>query len=109
MKKQVTFTAKGVVLGNFWGGGKGAYPAQECSAHSEQELIEQIRSRLDDGSLDSGMGYESLIGAAMTITTTTQIELDDKVFVNKEYNDQFFGDLDESDQDFLIEVSQYYH
>ena len=102
-KTTVVFTSRGLVFGNYWGGGKGAYSAEKLSADTKEELIEEATKKLEDGSLDSGMGYESLIGALLYITKTTTIIHKGKSFVNKETEDEFIGDLTESDQDFLIE------
>ena len=101
METKTTFTATGVVLGNYWGGGKGAYAARTLSANSEEELIKLAEQGIKDGSLDSGMGYQSLVGAALTITKTTRVEIDGKPFFNREHNDVLIGELDESDADFL--------
>ena len=99
----VKFTSTGLVHGNYWGGGKGAYKAEKLSADTKEELIEMATKMLDDGSLDSGMGYESLIGALLNITKTTTIIHDGKPFTNEETEEEFIGDLTEEQQDFLIE------
>ena len=104
MEKQITFTAKGAVLGNYWGGGTGAYEAHTITATSEEEIIKIAEQGIADGSLDNGMGFQRLIGAALTITKTTRVEIDGKPFVNEEYNDIVVGDLDEEQTDFLIRV-----
>ena len=101
--KTVKFTSTGLVHGNYWGGGKGAYKAEKLSADTKEELIEKATKMLDDGSLDSGMGYESLIGALLNITKTTTIIHDGKPFSNEETESEFIGDLTEEQQDFLIE------
>jgi hypothetical protein len=98
----VKFTSTGLVFGNYWGGGKGAYPAKNLSADTKEELIKKATDGLD-GSLDAGMGYESLIGALLIIKKTTTIIHDGKPFINEVIEDEFIGDLTEEDQDFLIE------
>jgi len=105
MEKKFTFT--GVVLGNHWGGGKGSYPSTEFIASSEEEGIEKAEKMLEEGSLDSGMGYESLIGALLDIKETTTIEIDGKEFYNDQYNSMFIGNLTEEEMDFL-ESNPYY-
>lgn len=104
MEKQITFSAKGVVLGNYWGGGQGAYESRQISANSEEEIIKLAEQGIKDGSLDSGMGYERLVGAALTITKTTRVEIDGQAFFNREHNDILVGELSEEESDFLLEV-----
>jgi hypothetical protein len=99
----VKFTSTGFVLGNYWGGGSGAYKARVLSADTKEELIKKATEMLNDGSLDSGMGYESLIGALLNITTITTIMHKGKKFANKETEPVFIGDLTESQEDFLNE------
>jgi len=48
-------------------------------------LNTKINEALKDGSIDSGMGYESLIGAMMVIEIIETITID-----NKEYNNSAF-------------------
>ena len=100
--EKVTFISKGVVLGNNWGGGQSGYAARVLEANSKEELLNKANEALKDGSLDSGMGYESLIGAALEITKITQIIVNNKLFTNKEYETEFIGDLDAESEDFLI-------
>jgi DNA invertase Pin-like site-specific DNA recombinase len=99
----IKFTSTGLVHGNYWGGGKGAYKAEKLSADTKEELIEKATKMLEDGSLDGGMGYESLIGALLSITKTTSIIHNGKPFTNEETEFEFIGELTEEDQDFLIE------
>jgi hypothetical protein len=100
----IKYKSTGVVFGNYWRGGKGAYPAREIKADSREELLEQAKKGLD-GSLDSGMGYESLIGALIEICKITTIAIDGKHFTNKEYETEFIGDLTEEEEDFLLECN----
>ena len=98
----VKFKSTGLVFGNYWGGGKGSYSATKLTADTKEDLIKQATDGLD-GSLDGGMGFESLIGALLSITKTTTIMHDGKLFTNEETEDEFIGNLTEEDQDFLIE------
>jgi hypothetical protein len=98
----VEFKSTGLVYGSYWGGGKGAYSARKLSADTKEELIKKATEGLD-GSLDGGMGFESLIGALLIITKTTSILHGDKVFRNEEIDEEFIGNLTEEEQDFLIE------
>ena len=100
------YKSTGLVYGNYWGGGQGAYAARRLEADTKEELLKQAEKGLD-GSLDDGMGYESLIGAILNITKFTTVEIDRKEFVNKEYETEFVGELTEEQIDFLIECNSY--
>ena len=63
------FRSKGLAYGKYWGGGEGAYQAEELTGETKEELLEKANTMLTDGSLDSGMGYESLIGAILDVST----------------------------------------
>jgi hypothetical protein len=105
--KFIKWTSKGIVYGNYWGGGRGSYTAEKLEANTKEELLALANKMLDNGSLDAGMGYESLIGALLNITKITTIEIDGKHFVNKEYEMEFIGTLTEEEEDFLEEVNCY--
>lgn len=82
------YSSYGSVIGNLWGGGKGIYVAKRLKNYdSKEELIKDLNKMLDDCSLDDGMGFESLTGAVLTITTKTSTIIDNKVFTN--YQDEF--------------------
>jgi len=99
----VKFTSTGLVHGNYWGGGKGSYKAEKLSADTKEELIEKATKMIEDGSLDGGMGYESLIGALLNITKTTTIIHNGKPFTNEETECEFIGELTDEERDFLLE------
>jgi len=101
--RNITYIARGVVLGNYWGGGRGYYKAEELRSNNLEELREEIGKKVDDGSLDSGMGYESLIGACMSITTREEKEIEGKTFINEESDIEFF-DIDNKYQEEIIEI-----
>jgi hypothetical protein len=101
MDFQVRFEAKGIVLGNYWGGGKGSYTSKRIKANTLEELLTIATKMLDDGSLDSGMGYESLIGALLEVSTITTVLINDKEFINTETEIHFIGDLSEEESEFL--------
>ena len=101
MEKIVTYKSTGIVLGNYWGGGQGSYEARSFNSDSLGELIELNQKALDNGSLDSGMGYESLIGALLLIEQITTITVDDEDYSNIHWSTEFIGELTETQQDFL--------
>ena len=100
----ITYKATGIVLGNYWGGGSGGYKAEMLTANTLKELEQQILAGIADGSLDSGMGYESLIGAVMDIETIDTREIDSKIFVAIEQETECYGNLSEDQQGFLIDA-----
>ena len=104
MEKIVTYKSTGIVLGNYWGGGQGSYEARSFNSDSLGELIELNQKALDNGSLDSGMGYESLICALLTIQTITTIEFEGKDFINIEYDTQCIGDMTNEQLEFLASI-----
>jgi hypothetical protein len=98
-----TYKSEGLVFGNYWGGGKGAYPARNIEASTKKELLIKANQMLEDGSLDSGMGYESLIGALLLITETTITNIKGKEFHHEEYDEKFIGKLTKKNKQFLIQ------
>lgn len=102
MKQKISYSATGLVFGNYWGGGKGAYKAQSVEAKTKKAIITKATKMLKDGTLDSGMGYESLIGAMLYITKTTVIDVKGKPFTNKESEVEFIGELSDDDEEFLL-------
>jgi hypothetical protein len=104
MKKEISYSAKGHVLGNNWGGGKGSYPTILLRANTIDELLEKSRAALTDGSLDSGMGFEKLIGAVLDVTVITTIIFEDKEFTNEETETHIIGNLTEDEEEFLLEI-----
>ena len=101
--EKVKYKSSGIVFGNYWGGGKGAYSATNFEADSKEKLIKKCNEALEDGSLDSGMGYESLIGALINVEIETTIKAKGKEFTNKEYESEFIGNLTEEEEYFLDE------
>lgn len=98
---KTTYKSTGIVLGNYWGDGKGSYKATSFSSDSYENLITQNQNALKDGSLDSGMGYESLIGAILNIEKIETMEFEGKEFTHTSSELEFIGDLDESEMEFL--------
>lgn len=99
--ESIKFKSTGLVYGNYWGGGAGAYSAKTLEAPTKEALIEAANEGVSNGSLDGGMGYERLKGALLFITKVTTKVIDGKEFVNKETDIEFIGDLTEDEQDFL--------
>lgn len=104
MKENITYYSSGMVYGKLWGGGEGAYPAEKNQDATLEDLLATNKKMIENGSLDSGMGYESLLGALLDIKKVTEISIGDKLFTNVEYLDhEMIGDLTEEQQDFLLD------
>ncbi len=97
MKKNIEYSTKGFVWGNLWGGGCGGYDACKLSSDDREDLIKQVYDGLADGSLDAGMGFESLKGAALFVTTTTTINIDGDDYVNTKSDVEIIGDLSDDE------------
>lgn len=98
------YKANGIVWGNLWGGGPGRYRANNLSADSLEALIKLIDAGVVNGSLDSGMGFESLVGAIMNIDVIETRQIDGKTFVAIESEQYISGDISDDIADFLYEV-----
>ena len=107
MEKKVSYKATGFVLGNYWGGGTGAYPTIGFEADTKEALLEKANLALKDGSIDSGMGYESLIGAILDITVITKIEIEDENYFNEKFEFDTVGELTDEQYDFLQECCMF--
>lgn len=98
------YQARGYVYGYYWGGGAGAYPSKLIQADTIEELREKIEDGIEKGWLDSGMGYESLIGAIMYITCTEIMIIDGKDWFHKDESLEFFGKLSDQQCDILENI-----
>lgn len=103
MNKEYTIT--GLVLGNCWGGGEVAYESEKLRGKDKSYLIRKAKKMLDNGSLDSGMGYESLIGAWLRIRTITTTEIKGRAFERSDYEDMLIGNLTDKQKSFLLGLS----
>lgn len=101
------YTAKGLVYGYLWGSGQGSYPSTTLHAATLEELREKAHDHLKTGKLDSGMGFESLIGALFDVTETETIKIDEKEFEHKEFSFLLIGELTEDQQDHLWQHIDY--
>ena len=102
MKKQ--YIAKGLVYGKYWGGGEGSYQATNYTAKTKKTLDKMINKGVANGTIDSGMGYEEVLGAFMSIEEITTIKKDGKDYNHSEFDSEFYGNLSEKQEDFLIEI-----
>ena len=90
-----------MVVGNCWGGGVIGYAAETIIAKQLPALKRNIAKRLNDGTLDAGMGYESLIGAIMEITKSHIVIKNGKEYTHKESWIETFGKFGGAEQEWL--------
>lgn len=103
MEKTITYSAKGLVYGLDWFQNSCAYTSIEIKANTKEELDRIIDNKLEDGSLDSGMGFYDLKGALMNIKIISEIEVENKIYTNIESELEFYGELSDKEMDFLKE------
>lgn len=104
MKKTKRYNVKGYVLGYLWGGGEGAYPSKEFTANTKRDILIKLRDGIKDGSLDSGMGYESLIGGIFNIERITTVKIDGDDYTHSDHEQVFYGKLTKKQKSFLTNV-----
>ena len=97
------YKAKGWVLGNLWGGGEGAYPTEVVEANTREELIAEASKMLNDGTLDSGMGFDGLVGAVMEVEEIETITVKGKNYTNSEYDTEIIGTLTDDQEQLCLE------
>lgn len=104
-KTKVKYRASGYIMGNLWSGGKGIYPAKTVEAENEEELKDIINGMIEDKTLDSGMGFESLVGAGLNITKIEKIKVNDRWYTHK-YKPEFnlFGNMTMQDESEVMDV-----
>jgi len=95
-----TYKSTGLVYGKLWGCGEVSYPAVDLEADSREALIEEATEMLD-GRLDSGMGFERLLGAILIVEEIESIEVEGKTYQRSEYETVFIGELSDEQQDYL--------
>ncbi len=97
------YVARGLVYGNYWGGGRGSYKSETIRAKTLKTLLKTAKIMLESGALDSGMGYESLVGAIFNVEKIETIEKNGKKYQRSEHNIEIIGDLKEQEWEFLID------
>lgn len=99
---------KGIVLGNCWGGGRVFYPSDYVGKEFKSliDLKEFITKTFKSGALDSGMGFESLIGYLIDLETIRKIRKNNMVFSNVENDFIIYGldDIDDDVYDIFVKV-----
>jgi len=96
--------AKGVIYGNYWGGGSGSYPSINFYGETLEEVELAANKALEDGSIDSGMGFESIKGALLNVWLITTIEIEGYTFSHEDEATIVIGNLSDDELDFLSGV-----
>lgn len=96
-KKEVFYNAYGIVLGNLWGGGRGWYPTRKYKSDKYTDLVRDINEGFSSGTLDSGMGFDGLVGGLMIIEKVTIIYIDGVKFVNTSTRWKWLGKVNKEE------------
>ena len=105
MEFERRFIGRGYVLGNCWGGGKCAYRSEQLVSENKESLLNVARRKIVDGSLDSGMGFESLIAAVIEVEEEITTVINGDIFVCRKYDSAIIGEnVSESDEEFLLSL-----
>jgi len=103
------YKSTGVVLGNLWGGGIGAYPSEELEAKTKKGLISKAKRMLETGGLDGGMGFDGLNSAILMIEEIETTTKNGKKYQRSEYEEGFIGKSSDLDKTFLKECAIRYN
>lgn len=103
-ERTVRIEAKGMVVGKLWGGGKGYYPSSKVGGTTIEEVKKKAAEKMNDGSIDSGMGFETIVGVILDPVTITYIEIEGEIYTNKNYDAGLIqiGDVTDEEIDFYI-------
>ena len=105
---QLEYRSTGLVWGNFWGSGQGGYPASPLGPYdTKEELLAEANKQLESGALDSGMGYESLIGAVLVIRQRRTVLVEGEAFHATVNDITAIGNLTDPIYEFLEERLEY--
>ena len=104
-----TYSAKGLVVGRCWGGGLAGYPTVKYEGYSSVEnLLNLVRVQLrENRGIDSGMGFEKLVGVALHITETMSTMIGEKEFLHETEHDVeilTLPGLDEPEKDAIQDI-----
>lgn len=88
------YSTKGVVYGRTWNFTDGGYATRSTGEFStKEEVIAKLNEMLEDGSIDSGFGFESLYGAYCSIVEESSAIIDGDVYVNRNIENVVIGTL----------------
>ena len=96
VKSQTVFyTAVGKAIGKLWGDAMLATYDSICyKADSLEELKKQINEGIKSQTIDSGFGFEEVVGAIMSLKIIRSIEYEGRIYTNIEIDKKplLFGD-----------------
>lgn len=98
------YKAKGIILGETWGGRIVGFPSREIENKTMEGLIKEAEKQVKTGELDSGMGFKYLKGALLDIEEIETIVYKGEKYKRSEYDIEFVGNLTNKEKDFLIEA-----
>ena len=98
--KRITVT--GYVFGNCWGGGTCGFKARKITGGTLKEVKAEAKRMFEDGSLDSGMGFESLNGAILEAKIETFKRINGEVYVNTKYQNFTVGKTTEYQREQIL-------
>jgi len=91
--KRITVT--GIVYGNCWDGRQCGFKAREIKGGTLKEVKATANRMFENGSLDSGMGFESLTGAVLEAKILTIKIINGEEYVNTKYQTITIGKVTE--------------
>lgn len=97
--KRIYYNLSGFVLGNYWGGGKGAYPMHKF--YNVVDLDKWQEDHKDLGSLDSGMGYENVYFALVRVEKVTVVEFEEDGYKKSDWSELHIGSCTELELEWL--------
>jgi hypothetical protein len=107
-KTTESYKATGAVYGNFWGGVSSSYPSITIEGGTLDEIKHKANKALEDGSIDSGIGYESIKGALLNVVEITTIDVEGHTFTNESESELIVGELTDAEKDFLRDYMSWY-
>ena len=95
------YDISGYVYGRTWEFTKGFYLSRKYHGRDLDMLKTIIEQDFKDGSLDSGYGFESLIGAVLYVTSIDTRIIDDKEFHNTQVSSYTIGELPDNYEEII--------
>ena len=103
MKITKKYNAKGHVYGRTWMFNKGSYPMEQIiDLDSKEDVIEVAEQMLKDGTLDSGFGFESLLGAVLDIEEKSYLEYEGEIYTRSTYEFHTIGEIPDEVEENIV-------
>lgn len=100
------YIIKGICIGYPWGNNTlYGYESETYKGTDLNILMDKINHDIKNGSIDSGFGFEKVIGAILNKKTIWHLISDNKDFKHEdnEIIESFIEDIKESDKDFFMD------